>query len=220
MDQIIKIVEENFKNIDPQLLLDPKWYPDIEGMILSVDAAETPDYSKQYAIVLADKLAKIGNKMPSDIADKYFRLLKVLRLGSLLSVSDNEKEKFFRELILDTFGLDFVNVKNKIDFVFRSYFDAKEIVEDLRSLFLRGIEKNIELLGNNNIVATVAGEDKLVRPTLQNWLTDYNGSAHINPEIKKRGGYEQVNYITNSRNTKGLNKTDRDVLLKILQFYD
>ena len=216
----IKIVEENFINIDPQILLDPKWYQDIEDMIISVDSAETADYSKEYAIILADKLFSLGESLNPDLLSNYLKLLKVLRLGALLTNSDNEKEKFFREQILELFEIDFVDVKSKIDFIFRSYYDAPEIIEDLRKHFLLGLEKNKETLGRENIKVTISGVDKLVNPTLQNWLVDYNSIAHIDLQIRKRSGYEQVNYLTHSPNALRLNKEDRDTLLKILQFYD
>lgn len=218
--QPAKIIEENFKDIDPKILLDPDHYQDVENMVISIDSAETADYSKEYAFLLADKLSRIGDKIDPGLFEKYLKLLKVLRLGSLLAVNDTEKEKFFKESILDVFRLDFVNVKDKVDFVFRSYYGSREIIQNLRNIFLTGIENNAEILGSEDIIVTISGSEKKLKPTLRNWLIDYNSTQHVNPEIKKRGGYEQVSYMTSSPNVRTLKKQNRELLLKIIQFYD
>jgi hypothetical protein len=216
----ILITEENFQDIEPKLLLDPQRYEDIEVLVISILAGGSGDEAKECASILADKLSIIGEGLSKDLQKKYINLLKVLKLIALKSLSDLGQENFFAEQILDIFKIDFIDVKEQIGLVFSSYFEASDIIENLRGLFLKGLEKNQELLGQGNIKITISGEVRMVKPSLQNWLFDYNTSVHINKELKKRAGYEQINYATGSLNVRTLDKENRDVLLKVIQLYD
>src|SRR3989344_6719896 len=124
MDRII-IVEENFKDIDPNLLLDPKRYPEVEDMVVSISAAADFGYAREYVKLMADKLTVLAEKIPSDLAGKYLRLLKALRLFSIADVSDGEKEKFFREHVADSMLLEFVDVPYWIELVMKMYYSFK-----------------------------------------------------------------------------------------------
>ena len=217
---ISHITEENFAEVDPNLLLDPKWYSEVEAMVLSIDAADTADYAKIFAVMLGDKLAQVGVRMSSDLKEKYFVLLKTLRLCALESTPDPEKETFFSELILDTFKLEFVNIRGKVENLFRGFYDDSQTIEHYRSLFVKALEKNQESLGGQNLLVDNGSETRTLKPSLGNWLTDYNFSSHLSADTHRRGSFEQTNYFLHSENVKKLTKEDRDVLLRLLQFYD
>ena len=214
------ITEENFVNVSPAMLLDPKWYPEVEDVVLNVDAADTGDYAKEYGGMLASKLAEAGARMPEELKGKYFTLLKILRLSALEATPDIEKEKFFNELILAVFQTDLVDPKSKLDTFFRGFYNDPQAIEHYRGLFLRALEKNQEVLGAQNLQVDTGADTKTLRPTLANWVTDYNYSTHLSSDTHRRGGFEQTNYFLHSPNTKNLDKAGKDALLKFLQFYD
>lgn len=214
----MKITEENFIDQDPAVLLQPGSYEQVEDMILSIDAAQTPDYSRQYAVMLESKLGAVANSMPKDVFKRYLRLFKVLRLHGLLEVSDAEKEKFFRDGILDTLRLDFVNARYWVEFCFRAFYASPDIIEQYRKIFLSGLENNIELLGQAEL--RLPGQERTVPPTLKNWLFDYNSATADAVLRKNRGRLEQGKYLTSSPRVQTLSLEDRKVLLRVLELYD
>jgi hypothetical protein len=171
-------------------------------------------------MILADKLLAIEGNLPKELSTKYLRLLKILKLLSLRTLDEKQQEVFFKEQILDTFKTDIIDAKEWVEKIFISYFDGGDQNENLRALYLKSIEKNQEILGSDNRQLIINGEEKLVNPTIQNWLFDYNSSSHVSKDLNRRGGYEQVNFVTGSLNARKLDKENRDLLLKIVQFYD
>lgn len=214
------INENNLKFIDAAILLDPKRYQEIEDAVLRVGGSRSPTFALETASLLAAKIDSVLSQMDKSLSEKYFLLLKLLRLFGIRAFNDVEKEQVFREFVLELFRSGLVDVMDEVELFFKAYFDAKDIREHYRTLFVSGIEKNKEILGQQNIKVLINGEEKLVRPTLQNWLLDYNGTSHVNAETKRRGAFEQANYMLHSENVKNLSKTDRALLLKVIQFYD
>lgn len=214
---IVKITEENFAKIDPAMLRDSSRYPQVEAMVASVDAAYTPSYSKQYAILLRDKLEPVIDNLPPDLQTKYFRLIKVLLLQSLDQMSDPEKERFFRESILEVFYADISDPRLWVDLIFRKNYALPEKVESYRRLFLKGLNENIQVLGNQEI--KVAGEDAPKPPILANWLLDYVRVSRASTS-KSRGRIEEGRFMNASQNVQRLSLPDKNALLKVLEFYD
>lgn len=217
---IKRITEDNFKNIPAAMLVDSTWYTQVESLVREVGVSYSDPYAEEIGKILEQKITEIGKQMDAELFTKYIRLIKVLVFYSLRTMFDQEKELFFKEQLLDMFWLDFVDVKDRIDYILRAYYDAKDIQENFRKLFISGIEKNTQFLGFQNIGIMVSGEDRVVVPTIQNWLIDYNTSFHISSQTKSRGGFEHISYITRSPNALRLNKEQREVLLKVVEFYD
>ncbi|MBI5530271.1 MAG: hypothetical protein HY918_02100 [Candidatus Doudnabacteria bacterium] len=217
--KIISITEENFSQIDSQELLNPARYVEVENLVLAVGWEGYPQ-AVNLASILVDRLSVVAEKMPKELFAKYLFLLRVLKLFGLRALTDKEKQKFFSEGILDVFKSDLVNVHEQVDYTLKAYAYAPDILKSLRDSLITGLEKNSEILGKKNIKVTFNGEDRLVNPMVQNWLADYNSLFHTSSQIKKRGGYEQINYITGSSNARLLEKQDSAVLLKLIQFYD
>ncbi len=220
LKKMVVIFEDNLKTIDPLLLLDLKAYQNVEDVVLSIVAGGSSDEAVNFAMILADKLLAIEGNLPKELSTKYLRLLKILKLLSLRTLDEKQQEVFFKEQILDTFKTDIIDAKEWVEKIFISYFDGGDQNENLRALYLKSIEKNQEILGSDNIKLIINGEEKLVNPTIQNWLFDYNSSSHVSKDLNRRGGYEQVNFVTGSLNARKLDKENRDLLLKIVQFYD
>ena len=213
------ITEENFHKIDPNLLLDASHFRQIEDVILSVIAAGSPDYAKEMMFVLGDKLENVAEQLTSELQNRYITLLRVLKLLALRTLSDTDKEKFFSEDVLDIFKFGYIDGQELISVIFKSYNEARDIVETYRKIFLRGLESNKQTLGKQNIKLISAG-DAPVAPSIKNWLTDYNSTAHVSSQTHTRSGFEQASYITAAKNVSGLSKEEKDILLKILRLYD
>ncbi len=214
----MQITEENFKQIDPQLLLDPKRYQDIEDMVVSISAAGTADYAQDYVIVLADKLDKIGEQMPRELFDRYLKLLSALRLFSLRDVKDEEKERFFREQIIDVFKLDFVDIQFWMEYLLRPYWDSPEIISELRQSLTRGLESNLQKIGNEDLV--VPGFESSLHPTILNWLKDYRAFTPLGKNQAIRSSLDQLSYVNQSVNVRKIAKPDRDLLFRIIKLDD
>ena len=214
----ILLTEDNFVAAPADLLLEAKRYREIEDMIISIDAAYTPDYARAYAISLAAKLEAVWDRIPQELLGKYLRLIKALHLFGLLSVADKEKEKFFHEQILDVFRLDFVNVKDWVELLFKVFHENRDIVEGLRRLIIRGLQANVEALGANNL--HIVGAESPQKPTLQNWLADYNRSTPPGPARTGRGRLEQMNYMAKSPHAVKLDQENKRILSEALALYD
>ncbi len=217
---IVHINENNLKLIDSAMLLDPNRYQEVEDAVLRVGGSRSPTFALETASFLSEKIDSVLSQMDKGLSEKYFLLLKLLRLYGIRAFNDAEKEQVFREFILELFRSGLVEVLDEVELVFKAYFDAKDIREHYRTMFASGIEKNTEILGQQNIKVFISGEEKLVRPTLQNWLLDYNGNSHVDAETKRRSAFEQTNYMLHSENVKNLSKADRELLLRVIQFYD
>lgn len=216
---MFKITEENFRLVDPKLLLEQRRYIEIEDMVVGIDAAADPYLARDVAIELYDKLDVIGDRVDRNLLNQYSRLLKALRLYSLRTVNDEEKEKFFREQILDLFTLDFVDVQYWIDLMFRAYYRAPDLTEQIKSAIIKGLENNVQRVGKNQIL--LAGKiDQKFASTVQNWIKDYNVSTKINFEKKTRSSLEQVTYFNQSANVKTLKPEEKKVLMSVLKLYD
>lgn len=213
------IGEENFKDIDPSLLRDPQRYSQMEAMLVSIDAAYTPDYSKEYAVLLHKKLEPVIDSMSAELAEKYLRALKVLRLQSLLTVKDETKAKFFREGILDCFRAPYTNVRSWVELLFVSNSGVRDIIESTRKLAVSGLRENIENLGGQPV--NVPGENALKPPILKNWFSDYEAFVRNLPTRPVRAGrIEEGQYLNTAANAQKLGVDDRGILLKILELYD
>lgn len=217
--EVIYITEDNFKNVPYSMLTDPKWYPQVEEMMVSIDAAFTPEYSKEYAVLLRQKLEPVIDTMPPDLAEKYLRAFKVLRLQSLLTVKDETKAKFFQDGILDCFRAPYTNVRLWVELVFLSNSNARDIMESYRKLAVGALRENIEVLGKAEI--SMLGNTAPKPSILKNWLADYELFVKSLPTHPPTAGrIEEGQYLTASKNAQTLDPGDKDILLKVLELFD
>jgi hypothetical protein len=111
----------------------------------------------------------------------------------------------------------------KIDLLkrYRWYFNSRAGFNlSWLSKCCQAMEKNQEFLGQTNIDLSVSGEEKKVTPAIKNWVTDYNSFAHADPISNKRSSFQQTNFLLHSSNIQKLNGGNKEILLKIIQFYD
>ncbi len=215
---LTKITEENFNQIDPQMLLDTKWYQDMEDMVISIGAANTPDYAREYAKMFAEKLDTVGDQMDPGLFSKYLGLLKALKLFGISDLSDQQKEKLLSEDVLEILQLGFVDVQAWIDSMFSAYHAAPDIIDQIKAALLKGLENNLERLGSGNIESKAEGRG--ISPTIQNWLVDYRSFSQAQPGKTVRGTLEEVSYINQAPNPKILSTDDKQVLQRVLKLYD
>lgn len=218
--QIFRIHEDNFHLLPPEYLLDDKWSVKVEDFILSIIAQYDGDEALIIIDQLGEKLATVSNRVSPALYNKYVLMAKALTLCAIRKFTDAEKEDFFKKEILDLFLYNEVDVKDLIDASFRAYWNASDIKEDFRKIYLAGLNKNEQRLGKEGISIFSLGENKLVPATVKNWLYDYNTSQLVDPKTKVRGGFQQVKYMDTSENVKKLSKEGKDVLAKLIKVYD
>ncbi|MCW1948881.1 MAG: hypothetical protein KIH89_000310 [Candidatus Shapirobacteria bacterium] len=139
----------------------------------------------------------------------------------------NFEIELFEELNPDSFisllKVDIIFLQQKINFLEKIkelYFRRNGFrFKKWEERALSSVEANNELIGDSDLLVG-GGDSKNLSPTIHNWLADYSSSVHTALGLKKRGGYDQINYITNSSNTRKLSKENKEILLKIIQFYD
>ncbi|MFA5076197.1 MAG: hypothetical protein WC480_02150 [Patescibacteria group bacterium] len=111
-------------------------------------------------------------------------------------------------------------ISSGVDFVERlqMYFDFHVISrEDFYSLsreLLKNIKNNQEEIGRQKI--SVDGGE--IRPTLANWLIDYDNFSDINKP--RRTELDRASFINSSANVRSLSVENKKILLKVLEIYD
>ena len=146
-----------------------------------------------------------------ELFQKYLNLIIVLKLTALPLLDTQEVRKFFLETLLTSMQTAEVSVKEMTG----SYLLWEGSAKNNISAVVDSVAENKELIGNTSL--KIIGEDHDFSPIVKNWILDYNKST---AEVSKRGAMERITYFNQNVNVKQLAKEDKDLLLKVLEFYD
>ena len=138
----------------------------------------------------------------------YESLLKFVVFQTL---SEVEQTNLFSDFLVKAFkvGLD---VKNR--FSIKMSLVDEVLWPETTQLFVEAMLKNEEKIGKNKII--IIGEHVESPPTFANWLRDYN-------RINGMDRHEKIipyKYINENQNAIRLEKEDKFLLLKLLEFYE
>lgn len=194
--KIMKITNMNTKNINLNNIDDLQKYSDI---IIKFD------FLKE-AFLLLQKLNSIKNNFLAD-DKKYQDILIKLKWTALPKMKNKE--------IIDLFSLKFtgifeienydvwIKLQNKI--VNSIFYEERD---DFKKEIKNALLKNQEIITSKKIIVS----DKLVNPTVANWLKDYNINVGTNLVNKEK----DAQYLTYSDNIKKIDNQDEKNKLKIL----
>ncbi|OGF20825.1 hypothetical protein A2316_01825 [Candidatus Falkowbacteria bacterium RIFOXYB2_FULL_38_15] len=183
-----------------------------EGIIKNEEIGEGADLFR----TLKDLLSKNPKFKEENhaLAREYDVLIARLAYLALSSIEDKDVDELFKNFLLLGLNSEDVDIKKRMDLRSMLYHDEVNDGAE-RKRILRAIKENVETIGKEKI--EISGEEKLVSPTVKNWLRDYELSFE---ERKVRTTVEAVTYLNQNKNARKLTKEDKELLLKVLSFYD
>lgn len=145
---------------------------------------------------------------------RYENLLKKIKFFTLEDLTKKEIEELYKNHILfahkeELIALDLEN-KLRAKLLNMPYKQRDPFLADLR----RALKQNEELLGEKDI--RLGPEEKKEKPYLKNWLKDYE----LTVGAGKHGKMEISDYLFKSPNARRLTSEERELLRKILEFYE
>jgi hypothetical protein len=184
-----------------QTVNDPYWFYELG------DTNEL-SWNLEEKLKLAPSLAE---QAPS-LYRQYQSLVIYLRLLAIPVLPEDFIRELHSRYLLFAFrrGID---LKERVYLLYSYLNFSPTEMRIYRSNILRALVNNLELLGVKNIMLG----DRLVSPTVSNWLKDYVNivgveSAHTN--------LDHTNYIIRSKNAQLLNQKEKNDLFNVLEFYD
>lgn len=209
--QLKQITIENFQDLTLEMLSNSDYFPQIEQIIYDAEAGGSPDEARDVLTHLYSLIEKSANR--EALATKYLHCLVALRLISLIRFRDEEKRRFLSENLKSLFSQDIADVFHWIRFLYAYYDYHKDVCEPINHKFIEAVENSLDLIGSKDIYI----DNKSVKPFIKNWIYDYRA---FKTPVAKRGATEQTLYINQSANVRSLNPQERDLLRRILKFYD
>lgn len=207
---------EEAKKFTPQDLVDIKTY---DFLLMTAD-----DYVNDFMVGEAKELyfllSKLVNKNKvlinrPGLTEKYEIILTKLSWLALPFLSNKEIEDNFKLKLI--FGIKLLqeDLIDRVKSFFTLAFGNINLLEIRRRLILNSISENEEIIGTRDL--TIEGETVRLKPTIGNWLKDYNQSS----DTAKRGQkLSIVEYFSNSKNISQLSKDQIAILRLIFDLYD
>lgn len=176
-----------------------------------LDGMERETFSK-LRLKLEESIRKYGPQIEKDMRDKYTDAIVKLNFLQLGLLNEGKIIDLFKKHFLKAFRAE-IDIEKKLRakaMTFPALYDIDPFLKDVRL----SLKENIETLGKETII--VANRDKPEKPYLKNWLADYDYTLGA----REQGEIEISGYIFKSKNARKLNTTEKDLLKKILVFYE
>lgn len=154
---------------------------------------------------------KISSLSGEDNA-KYQNYLARLQLQALPLFSEDEIAEFFRKSFLKMISDPDINVYDR--FKSKQIVMPYELAEDFLLQIIDAIHQNRETIGDERLL--ISGAPEAVEPTIENWLSDYDRTYGTEPQ----NDLTFLNYVKNGSNTQRLSDADKELLRKVLKFYE
>lgn len=163
---------------------------------------------------LEESLKNIGTALSSNSQKRFNELLLKLKFFLLHCWSEKEIIDLIEKHFLFGWRLN-IDIKGRLKIVLMS--DPKYTQRDLFVKSLKeALRKNNEQFGRTEIAIKEAGKEKMVRPYLSNWLSDYEYALGVG----KHNYLEITDYFFKNPNMRILTKEERAVLKNIFEFYE
>lgn len=185
----------------------------IKGMVLEFINTQGFDESRETHSILKDKIHQFETGLDKDIAGTYVDLLKLLEMSQNRFLSVSKQLGYYSDSILLLYKYDL----DPQEFFEVSFLLSDNISGNDKALARSAFEKNTEIVGHQPL--EVEGHEKKLSSNIQNWLADFRaitGKTNIEPI----GGYAKAYYFNNSKNYSSLQPNDRELLKRILDFYE
>ena len=138
-------------------------------------------------------------------------ILIKLRFVALTTLPDQQAFDLIKEHFLDALktGIDIYRIL-EIDLCSRPVFARGEFKKGTR----QALKENRQKIGSQSL--TIEGKPTPQPPTLKNWLLDYDSETGN----EKHSGLERGQYLAQNPNVRKLEQIEKDLLRKVLKFYD
>jgi hypothetical protein len=166
---------------------------------------------RQFAVFLEQQLPGIETTDP-ELFSQTINLLAKLKWVACDLINDEEFYKLFRENLLEGLELEDNDLARLVDNKIAMTFGAGTL--GLTNNAIHAFRENTQPIGNQPIM--VKNETRPVRPVIRNWLIDFlRETPNENP-----ADVDISNYLFNNQNCKKLSPANRDLLGRILNFYN
>ncbi len=166
--------------------------------------------------ILLPEYPQLKQEQP-EIYERYERLIVLLKFINLVTRGIPQISELIEQHIIDALQAG-IPVKNKFEEVLEDYDDML-LGGTIAQALANALSKSTQPLGQAPIA--LKGENRPVRPTVANFLTDYFQATLPPPgRMQRVGAVERITYLNQSPNVRSLSKDNKDVLLRVLELYD
>jgi hypothetical protein len=194
--------------------LDPNDFKKIEIEIKDVLLSENLGYIEEVLDYLSEVLQNRGPEIESkspQLYESYQNYWINLAFSSFVSLDVVDQDNLLKTRVF--YAVESGYDLNYLLKQFYLFFESDEFIKELFRNFSKSLEQNSEQFGT----MPIEFEGRKMLPTLKYWIMDY---SKFPSKVSKRGSVERLNYINQSTNTRSLTQVNRQILLKILKFYD
>ena len=172
-----------------------------------VDQIDLVNYISQ---ILVDNGPELTSKNPK-LYDEFQRYWVLLAFAAFPGFAPGDQSNLLQKRLFFAMqkGFNPDDLLREVFFLYESY----EYIKEIFTVYARDLENNTEGFGTLPIEV----EGKRYLPQIRYWILDYE---KFPSHIAHRGTVERINYIDQSQNTKPLAQGQRQILLKLLKFYD
>ena len=166
------------------------------------------------ALVLAQKLERESLELKRSDPDFFAELEKVIaKLKWVACPIIRDNQEFYN--LTRYHLLKGIQIPQLLEIVMtRLAFQFEYELPESLNILLAAMRENEQAIGDHPIM--VAGQTKPARPVVKNWLIDF---IRTSPS-RDLSEVDEANYLYNNKNAKALGPEERDILGKILSFYD
>src|SRR3990167_6762127 len=175
-------------------------------------------YNVREAKAIAEKLGTLLEQNSElaatnpNLYRQYEELTLLYKFIALPILPPEEVEKLITQNLVAGLNIQDFDLRQALDaflLTFSSDLDMFQFLDRLEKL----LEKSEIQIGNAPL-DTPSGSKKSI---LANWIAEYLRS---NVGRSERGSLEEISFVTKNKSVQQLSKEDRDVLKKVLEFYD
>lgn len=166
-------------------------------------------------------LETLGNKWSSnlknspDLENRFRLLLTKLRWMDPFSLDTNWQENLLSNNLIAAIKNGWEPLAKVEDWLFLSEAGLQPD-QKRRSEAMTALAKNSEYIGTGIKIDLLDQQGAV--PTVGNWIKDYLASLPQNKDLV--GGFDKINYLTNSKNVSKLNAADKQILTQVIDIYN
>ncbi len=170
--------------------------------------------ARETAKELEFQIKKLSEKSGSEKEiQEYFILLTRLKLLTLPLLRDEEANKLVKEKAIELLADADLDLAERVEA--RQLTVAESLrYENSNQPLIEAIHQNEETIGRERIF--VSGNPEPQVPTVANWLLDYDRTFGTGPQKD----LTWLEYVNSGANASRLEAKDKEVLRKLLKFYE
>ncbi|MBL7154947.1 MAG: hypothetical protein ISS88_00365 [Candidatus Portnoybacteria bacterium] len=194
-------------------LKDPSIFQLIEKRVEEIIWFNETTKARDLANKIEEQLKKSPELIASspEIYQQYQDLIIKLEFMSLPTLTDERVFELIKKHLISALKSNIdLNQRIALNIFSRPVFVRGEFKKRAR----QALKENRQKIGGQSL--TIKGKPTPQPPTLKNWLLDYDQTMGI----KKHSELEREQYLAQNPNVRKLASVEKDLLRKVLKFYD